>query len=78
MGNNFTKFPQLELAKVQGYQSMFNKLAKLPHLEPAIFQELLQLISLSLTQIQEDGAPENGIDFFLEFQSLFYKTTWYV
>ena len=64
MGNNFTKFPQLELTKVQGCQNFFRKSAKLPRLEPAIFQELLQLISLSLTQIQEDGAPENGIDFF--------------
>ena len=81
MGNNFTKLPQLELAKVQGYQSMFNKLAKLPHLEPAIFQELLKLISLSkdklqglsLTLIQEDGDPENGIDSFWNFNHFFIK-----
>ena len=50
---------------------MFRKLAKLPRLEPAIFQELLQLISLSHTLIQE-----NGVDLF--WNSLFYKSTWYV
>ena len=57
--HNLAKLPRLELAKVQGCQSMFHKLAKLPRLEPAIFQELLQLVSLSLTLIQE-----NGIDLF--------------
>ena len=73
MGNNFTKLPQLELAKVQGCQNLFRKLAKLPHMEPAIFQELLQLISLSLTLIQENGDPENGIDLFWNFNHFFIK-----
>ena len=53
--HNLAKLPQLELAKVQGYQNFFRKLAKIPHLEPVIFQELLKLISLSLTLIQENG-----------------------
>ena len=55
------------VAKVQDCQNMFSKLAKLPRLEPAIFQVLLQLISLSLTLIQEDGGPENGIDLLWNF-----------
>ena len=73
--HNLAKLPQLELAKVQDYQNFFRKLAKIPHLEPAIFQELLKLISLSkdklqglsLTLIQEDGGPENVIDLLWNF-----------
>jgi hypothetical protein len=71
--HNLAKLPQLELAKVQGCQSMFSKLANLPHLEPAIFQELLKVISLSLTLILEDGDPENGIDLFWNFNHFFIK-----